>query len=312
MIIYKYLDEYGALETIKNNSVILQNPSEYNDPFDCDVYTTEEESEKAFQLFVNYQAFMCFYDGLIRENKKPEKLKLFGAVTKKNLQCSASQIKKTKLFSIQPYLLPFHPLLYKTLKKSKAELKKEFKQMIKNVFKNIKNSILASCFGSSYDSILMWSHYGDKHRGACIEFEIENNDFRKVTYDKDMKPFELTKALQIIFGHEFAGEEADYNDEKYYFLCDPLLTKAIGWEYEGEVRCLYSANKPNPKIRDGETKEKKKIKLLFDTLKAKKVYLGCNASKEFIKDVKDCSGDIPIMKMKKLEGKYCLIAEPLD
>ena len=58
MIIYKYLDLKGAIKTIKGNSVLLDIPENYNDPFDCDIFATDEEEDKAYELFVNFQMFM--------------------------------------------------------------------------------------------------------------------------------------------------------------------------------------------------------------------------------------------------------------
>ena len=42
--------------------------------------------------------------------------------------------------------------------------------MIDNVLKEMRKTVLASCFGSTYDSLLMWSHYASKHKGFCLIF----------------------------------------------------------------------------------------------------------------------------------------------
>jgi hypothetical protein len=33
------------------------------------------------------------------------------------------------------------------------------------------------CLSTHPDSTLMWSHYGDSHRGVCLEFSVDNNLF---------------------------------------------------------------------------------------------------------------------------------------
>ena len=79
---------------------------------------------------------------------------------------------------------------------------------------------------SSYDSktnpypehnVLMWSHYGDSHKGICLVFKVDKvpNRLRKVIYQDtipEVEYVEKTNALEI------------------------LLTKSPGWEYEGEYR----------------------------------------------------------------------------
>lgn len=37
--------------------------------------------------------------------------------------------------------------------------------------KDKRNSCRISCFSLKNDTVLMWSHYADKHKGACLEFD---------------------------------------------------------------------------------------------------------------------------------------------
>ena len=70
MLIYKYLDEKGATETIKDNSVLLRKPVDFNDPFDCLFWSSEEEKERAYKLFINYQLFKTFYQEMFIEKNR--------------------------------------------------------------------------------------------------------------------------------------------------------------------------------------------------------------------------------------------------
>ena len=299
MIIYKYLDLKGALKTIKGNSVLLRTPEQFNDPFDCDICVSENEEKRAYELFVNYQMFKGLYDSLSTQAH----LKMLANTFRKELMYFAKEIKREKRFEEQIYLRPLKNTFYKSIKKSETVLKSEFKEMLKGVYVTIKNSVIVSCFGSSFKQVLMWAHYADRHRGACVEFEIDDKDFKVVHYEKKKPRFELYKVLSIIFGHQFAGEDVDAEDEKYSFMYKPLLTKSLDWHYEDEVRCVYSFKKRDPKIYKSLDDEGKTV-LLLKMPKIKRIFLGCNANKETEKEIRECSGDIPIIKMKKKKDEY--------
>lgn len=306
MIIYKYLDRKGAIETIKGNSVLLDAPENYNDPFDCDIYVTDEEEKKAYDLFVNFQMFKALYDSLL----KTTSLTFLANTFKKELMLAGKMMIKEKKFESQFYLKIANNKFYKTIKKSKAVLQAEFKEMLKGVYRKIKESVIVSCFGSACDQPLMWAHYTEKHKGACVEFEIDDKDFKIMHYEKKKAEFDLYKALQIIFGHQLAKKEVDAEDEKYSFLYKPLLTKSLDWIYEGEVRCVYSVNKRDPKIYES-TNDKGETILLLKMPKIKRIYLGCKSSSSFEKTIREYSGDIPLFKMKKKEEEYGLVPETI-
>lgn len=304
MIIYKYLDEKGALATLENNAVLLRTPAEFNDPFDSLFFTSDKEKDNAFKLFLNYQLFKSFYEDMVKNKKKPVHMKFLAGVIKKDIQLEASNIKSTKIYKSQPYLSAYYKFASKYLNKKDDELKNQFRQMINDVLIRIRSIALVSCFGSSKDSILMWSHYANKHKGACIEYEIDDVDFKEVIYSKKMPAFRFVDALEIIFGHDFLGEEVDVNKKEYQFMFEPLLVKSNDWIYEGEIRCVYAKDKPNSRIHD--IKDEDGIKALLDMPKPKKIYIGCNALLEFIKDIKEKAGNIPTVKMEIVPGEFRL------
>jgi hypothetical protein len=87
------------------------------------------------------------------------------------------------------------------------------------------------CLSAHNDSILMWAHYAQEHRGYCLGFEAT-----------DSTPF---------FGE---AQEVDYADDYPVvdFFRTPhaeqvdliFLTKFSGWSYEGEYRIIDHANGP--------------------------------------------------------------------
>lgn len=100
----------------------------------------------------------------------------------------------------------------------------------KNISNIIQNGIVGkgvSCFSENYNDLLMWSHYGDKNRGFCLEFDTSFEPFnkaKKVTYTNQIPTISITDALL---------------KNEYKQLFDLYCTKSKSWEYEAEWRCLH-------------------------------------------------------------------------
>jgi hypothetical protein len=76
------------------------------------------------------------------------------------------------------------------------------------------------CFSEVPDDILMWSHYGDYHRGVCLEFDGHGKFAQH--------------AMQVAYSFERPQiRQSDSNDVK---LEKALLTKSNHWTYEKEWR----------------------------------------------------------------------------
>jgi hypothetical protein len=88
-----------------------------------------------------------------------------------------------------------------------------------------KEKVLICSFSKEPDNILLWSHYADGCRGACIEVEADTNDGypmtdvyytkRTVTFPKN-RIHNLTKVIPPLL----------------------LIMKNVKWKYEKEVRML--------------------------------------------------------------------------
>lgn len=88
------------------------------------------------------------------------------------------------------------------------------------------------CFSTSYSSPLLWSHYGDQHKGICIGYSLERNpvpQLKKVVYggSRTIKSSALVSAFLLM------NEQAQESLSR-----DVLLRKAKGWSYEHEWRLI--------------------------------------------------------------------------
>ena len=88
------------------------------------------------------------------------------------------------------------------------------------------------CFSEEYDNPLLWSHYGDQHRGICIGYSLDRKptpELKKVRYggDRTVTTSLLEQALLKKDADAIAQLDADV-----------LLRKAPEWSYEKEWRLI--------------------------------------------------------------------------
>lgn len=87
------------------------------------------------------------------------------------------------------------------------------------------------CFSRNWDNLLLWSHYGDSHKGICLGFDISEGE-PGPNYDTNV--LYQPNLLQI-------RRLEDANPD----LADRLLrTKHESWSYEQEVRMFAEISDP--------------------------------------------------------------------
>lgn len=305
MVIYKYLGRNGAKKTLEAGAVLLRTPNQFNDPFDCYYYVDDKEKDKAVNLIVNFLFFKALYKGLVVEGKQLVLGKTNTNLLKKSLILLDKIIKQKKRYRFDKQIELYYWISKKISGFSVEDIRKRIKNRFSDVFKKIRELSLVSCFSLNNKSILMWSHYADSSKGACIEYEINDNNLKTINYSKTMTNFRLTEALEITLGHDYSGEELDVNNENYLFMIDPLLTKSIEWIYENEVRCIFSKNKKTPGINKVFDKKGNELFLLCMP-KPKAIYVGCNATKKFIGTIKKLKKDAPVFKAEIKDGEYSI------
>jgi Protein of unknown function (DUF2971) len=88
------------------------------------------------------------------------------------------------------------------------------------------------CFSAAVDNRLLWSHYGDQHRGLCIGYGLNRTPrphLRKVVYGGSRTVATSLIARALLENDPEAQESLDR---------DVLLRKATPWRYEREWRLL--------------------------------------------------------------------------
>ena len=122
----------------------------------------------------------------------------------------------------------------------------EIKESLDKVFDYLReNDFYIGCFTTNYNSILMWTHYSNSHKGFQVKVKISNkfsSDIQKVNYTYK-KPLRTIEEL-----YKSTEENVIENYRREFY------TKAKEWQYEDEYR-LISNNIADNKFRDAEIVE---------------------------------------------------------
>lgn len=85
-----------------------------------------------------------------------------------------------------------------------------------------------ACFSERNDDLLMWSHYGGRYRGFCLEFATSVEPFTKIKQVQYLPALPVIDVATILIDQDF----------------DPVLelfcTKSEAWAYEKEWRAIHN------------------------------------------------------------------------
>ena len=109
-------------------------------------------------------------------------------------------------------------------------------EVLKRTSEKIADVHGALCFSRSWNNILMWSHYADKHKGICLGFDVPNKYINEVKYITKVDHVGNIKALS--------------RGRKVRMINRLNCSKYAGWCYEEEVRMKGSREE-----MDGETSQ---------------------------------------------------------
>jgi hypothetical protein len=175
------------LERIVHDSKVhCAGPRDFNDPWDCRPCYGQsilDDSEK-------YIEHVAFFDRVDRKHGPA-----------KTEEQRAQQLEK--------------------LRTDLSFLKSLLRDMI-GIDRPIHERFRVLCLSAKPDSVVMWSHYADKHRGICLEFSTDNEEFSgayKVEYCQKYPSYNLT-------------------DQSLEHNLLPLVTKSAEWSYECEYRVI--------------------------------------------------------------------------
>lgn len=179
--IYKYTSFERFLQILDSGKIKFSNPSQFNDPFDCnltiDTNNTDEE-------IIDYVESLAKTRGLNNQQKE--------TILKKYLN------------------------------------RQELFQLTNDSVKKVKERFGITCFSSKNDSLLMWAHYADSHKGVCLKFDLLNDP------DFFMTPFPVH--------YDDKYPVFNYIRQKDWIAKFLLESKSKEWEYESEIRIMKESS----------------------------------------------------------------------
>ena len=221
--LYKYRSINNfTLDSLNKNTVWVTRPSNYNDPYDCcftwshDVVTRICSRLAIDQMIYNtsvHEHLNGLEIDMVKRDENP-----LDAIGRILWSKSPDKTKKTREM--------FDTAIQEMSKK--IELEHKTKMM-----KFVRESIKTSSFSERNDSITMWSHYSDNHRGICVEYDfsrLNSNDLRR----RLIYPIIYTNSLfdsTSYFVDHFSNKPILNN-----FLIIAAIHKSIDWAYEHEWR----------------------------------------------------------------------------
>lgn len=186
--LYKYraVDRF-SIENLEADTVWVADPKSFNDPYDC----------LSLMIHGAMKQFNSAQEGFLEEYLR-EKNEIRVGVFK---------------FVIDNKAVDFSEIFY---------------QEIYNNIVESKNNWIASvcCFAEAVDSMLLWSHYADNHRGFCIEYEgvVDENYL-----DRHLYPILYTEKIPNI-GNII---DAKFLSTELFSILGSTV-KSIEWSYEKE------------------------------------------------------------------------------
>lgn len=262
MKLYKYTRFDIGKQIISSSQIALSKPQDFNDPFDCVPVSTEDDLRKAIGILNGYAIDQAIFKSLkdVKDkiNKPMQKALVSFVLWEYRI---ARKLAKRKPAAYSPIFTfekfdKFFKLCERLGKVSPEQLReKEKLAYVQSVIEqqewdtihqmaNQRDSLYIACLSAVYDSILMWSYYGQDHKGVCIEFEIEEDPrmLSKVEYCTERPTVQMEKLMKDLCGKIFAQKSSSEINEDPVLLplvVQPYISKAKEWEHEQEYRLIF-------------------------------------------------------------------------
>lgn len=275
---YRTVSSYN-LKALKKNYIWLNSPEKFNDVYDC-ILNIDSRCLLLYNILNNH-----FYPNT-PFNKQEIEILLY----------AESQI-KTGYMTIEEFISylkqDINHILHEKLTTTPAFVSyqdiynclEQFNLSTEPNSRIIVKCKLA-CFSETYDNILMWSHYAKYNKGFCIEYDTSKcNEVTKNLYPV-LYVSEPTFSPKLM--NDYVDGKADISISQTLFS----TIKFKDWQYEKEWRLFGSEQ------------------LIKMPALPTCIYLGANIKKyDQIKLCKIADRlDIPVKKMKVIEGQYKLAA----
>jgi len=265
-------------QSIRESVMWFSRPRDFNDPFDCAIVPSMEgsttERRKYWGTAVAFQLANAGHYALEPEFTIRVMRGEIDAFDEVMRRCESGQIDLTP------------KSLLKVLEDNIARDSTEERTRILEDHQTSIAELGVLSLGRNWDTILMWSHYADCHRGLCLEFSV----------DVDSTPFGshiLTSAEPVHYSPTYPEISIYADDMSWYRAL--LMTKSMDWAYEEEFRCV---DPEGPGLKP------------FEPPSLTRVILGCQMSEsdqdEVTKWCTECDSPVEVLQARSAPREYKL------
>jgi hypothetical protein len=222
--IYRY-QRFTAMtvESLCHDQLHFSDPTAFNDPLDCQP-TVEPDSGRDEQRLLLTELIRRRIEAEALASKKNARLKgkkAGGHAKRLGGQAARSELANIAYHATNPEY---------EVSEEEAECRLLASEIQRELLKQYDRGVC--CFSSALKNPLLWSHYGDQHRGLCVGYDLDRNPkprLHKVIYGGSR-----TVATSLI------AKALLEKDPKSQELLDRnvLLRKASPWRYEREWRLI--------------------------------------------------------------------------
>ncbi len=167
----------------------------------------------------------------------------------------------------------------------------------------IRRATKLSCFSQKWDSLLMWSHYGNGHNGVCLEYSTDPSKMTggrpavlSVRYRKERPSIHTLDLMEFVASSSLEHSQLDFIDLHNVQVTfeKAVMTKSDVWSYEDEWRAImYDDDPAGYRYAPG--------------LNVERILIGVGVDASFERRIKQRYGDlVPINRLRLGESRFCL------
>jgi hypothetical protein len=213
----------NTLDSLCHDTLYYAHPGTFNDPLDCSPTLEKDSSLDELRSLLSV---------LIRRRVRSEVLTSLGQARIKGEGATAHAEKKANAEARNELAnIAYHATNpdYE-VPESEVEGALLVGEIQRELHRHYERGVC--CFSTTYSSPLLWSHYGEQHRGLCIGYGLDRRpkpNMHSVVYGGSRSI--RTSVLIHAFVHDDIAAKKKLDS-------DVLLRKARGWSYEKEYRLL--------------------------------------------------------------------------
>lgn len=284
-------DSERSRSNLKDDTVWLSSPDDYNNPFDCQTKVILGSVETALAR--------ASVRGFFTNSLRPSNLEVTPARIERNIGESIETFTnrlveqfKVKLPALAASRATIFPSYFAQVLPTFATEAKQKAGMFRGLTK-------ACSFSERNDSILMWSHYADYHRGFCVEYDLSavpvDHQFRSTLY-----PIIYSKSLYDSTPLIVDWIERARNNWNPFFPLLGFIHKSDEWSYEKEWRLLFVTPNSEPNHA-------------WIAPKPVRIFLGACMKDEAVKEIRAMAvqKSIEVFKMNRADDSFSLIPQRL-